>query len=161
MGTTWEDIIDNNWELFHLGLVVKDLDKTFDYYQSLGLVTSLVKRRPSYIRPTFEEHGKPREERDYPTKVKIFRMGPLPFEMLQYKEGSKTPNNEFLENQGEGIAHIGFLVDDLEAETAKLTRKGIQVVLTEKTEGKVTMRYFDTRKLGGLLLELKLKGTEY
>ena len=161
MATTWEDVVENTWELFHVGLVVRDLDKTFEYYQSLGLVSSVLKRRAGYTRPTFEEYGKPREKQNSPAKVRIFRIGPLPFEMLQYNEGGRTANKEFLDSKGEGVAHIGFLVDDLEAETAKLVEKGVPIVLTERTQNRVTMRYFDTRKFGGFLLELKQKGTEY
>lgn len=37
MLSTWKDIRENNWRTFHLSLIVKDLDKTLAYYQSLGL----------------------------------------------------------------------------------------------------------------------------
>ena len=159
METTWEDIIENTWEIFHLGPVVRDVDKTFDYYQSLGLISSLRKRRAGFTERTVEEHGKPRERQDYPTKARIFRMGPLPFEMLEYNEDSKAYNKEFLDSKGEGIAHIGFIVDDLEAETAKLVEKGIPIILTGRVENRVNMHYFDTRKFGGFALELLQKGT--
>jgi len=78
---------------------------------------------------------------------------------LQYNEDSEGPNNEFIVDKGEGIAHVAFFVDDLEAETTKLVEKGIPIVLTGKRGDWTFMHYFDTREFGGLLLELQLKGT--
>ena len=86
-------------------------------------------------------------------------MGPLPFEILQLPEGGRDANSEFLDRRGEGIPHIGFFVDDLEGETARLVEKGIQVLLVERRDERTTMRYFDTREFGGIVLELKQKGT--
>ena len=163
MVTTWEDIMENNWELFHVGLIVGDLDKTLEYYQSLGLVSSFLEFPEEGPRPAFEIHG---ETRDVPNssrkgrgKVRITRMGPLPIEMIQPGEGSSNANSEFFDSKGDGIAHIAFFVDDLEMETAKLVEKGVPILLTERVQNRVTMHYFDTRKLGGLVLELKQKGT--
>jgi len=161
MESIWKDIVESHWELSHMGLIVRDLDKTFEYYKSLGLVTSVLESTGEDERGPYrvEEYGKPRGPRDYAVKARIFRMGPLPFEMLQYTEDSRGPNSEFLSNKGDGIAHVAFFVDDLEAETAKLVEKGIPIVLTGKRGDWVFMHYFDTRKFGGLLLELQLKGT--
>ena len=162
METMWEDIVENTWELFHVGLVVRDLEKTLDYYQSLGLFTSLLTAPAGQSPPprTYEDYGEARDVNLYSSqRVRIIRMGPLPIEMVQPPEGGKSANNQFLNSKGDGVAHICFFVDDLEAETAKLVEKGIPIVLTEKTQNRVTMRYFDTTKLGGILLELIQKGT--
>lgn len=172
----WNDIVENNWEIYHLGLMVEDVGKTFEFYQSLGLVTSLLEfstESPGEIpRITYEAYGEPlgstgssEQGDDWEGKVKFFKIGPLAIEMMQGSTGStKEPNNEHFAAKGEGISHLGFLVDDLEAETAKLLEKGIPVVFTEtqqdpeSSESTVVMRYFDTREFGGLLLELRQKG---
>jgi hypothetical protein len=36
MPSTWTTIAENNWELLHLGYIVRDLDKILEYYQSLS-----------------------------------------------------------------------------------------------------------------------------
>ena len=46
------------------------------------------------------------------------------------------------------------MVDDLEAETASLVEKGVDKLMTLTVDEQDTMHYFDTRKEGGLLLEL-------
>lgn len=161
MASIWEDIVENHWELSHLGLIVRDAEKTFEHYKSLGLVSSVLKSTPEDPRGPYrvEEYGKVRGVRDYAVNVKVFRMGPLPFEMLQYNEDSEGPNSEFILDRGEGIAHIAFFVDDLEAEKAKLVERGISIVLTGKRGDWTFMHYFDTREYGGLLLELQRPGT--
>ena len=157
---------ESGWELFHLGLVVKDLDRILEYYQSLGLVSAFYEYPEGYTPPTFEIPGMDRNIQDLsdlPTKRRFrarqVRMGPLPFEILQLPEGGRDANSEFLDRRGEGIPHIGFFVDDLEVETARLVEKGIQVLLVEHRGDRTTMRYFDIREFGGIVLELKQKGT--
>jgi len=157
---------ERGWELFHLGLVVKDLDRILEYYQSLGLVSAFYEYPEGYTLPTFEIPGIDRniqDVSDLPTKRRFrarqIRIGPLPFEILQLPEGGRNANSEFLDRRGEGIPHIGFFVDDLEVETARLVEKGIQVLLVERRGEKTTMRYFDIREFGGIVLELKQKGT--
>ena len=157
---------ESGWELFHLGLVVRDLDRTLEYYQSLGLVSAFYEYPEGYTPPTFEIPGMARNIRDssdLPTKGRFrarqLRMGPLPLEVLQLPGGGRDANSEFLDRRGEGIPHMGFFVDDLEGETARLVEKGIQVLLVERRDDRITMRYFDTREFGGIVLELKQKGT--
>jgi len=156
----------SGWELFHLGLVVKDLDRTLDYYQSLGLLSAFNEFPTGYTPPTFEIPGIAREVLDSSdssrkgrARIRQVRMGPLPLEVIQLPGGGRDANSEFLDRKGEGIAHMGFFVDDLEAETARLVSKGIRVLLVERRDDTVTMRYFDTREYGGMVLELKQKGT--
>ena len=157
----WEDVSENSWELFHVGLVVNDLEKTLAFYDSLGLVTSVaVGVDGKLARHRYEDFGEPRDRELYKKqRIGMIRLGGLPMELVELPEAGKCANAEFARTRGEGIAHLAYLVEDLEKETAKLVANGIEIVLTEFTEGRATMRYFDTRKRGGLLLELKQKGT--
>jgi len=163
MPSTWTDIMESNWELLHLGYIVKDLDKTLEYYQSLGLVSAYHEFPKERHRISVKIHGKPKNppnpSRKGPGKQQIIRMGPLPLELIQVGEGSSDPNSEFFDTRGEGIAHIGFIVDDIEAETAKLVEKGVDILFTLTVDDRETMHYFDTRKYGGLVLELLQRGT--
>ena len=161
MNFLWDDVCDKTWELFHVGLIVKDLEKTLAFYDSLDLITSVAVGVDGKIaRHRYEDFGEPRDRAVYSKqKIGMIRLGGLPVELIELPEAGRCANAEFARTRGEGIAHLAFLVEDLEKETANLVDKGIEVVLTELTEGQATMRYFDTRERGGLLLELKQKGT--
>jgi methylmalonyl-CoA/ethylmalonyl-CoA epimerase len=129
----------SSWRFSHIGVVVRDVDKTVEYYQSLGIVDRATDR------VTME--GK---------KAKLvgrfINIGSLMIELWQPVRG-ETIQQEFLNSQGEGVNHIAFHVDDLAREKAKLVEKGIPVVFSVKGE-EGDMAYFDARKVGNTLIEL-------
>ena len=131
--------MESNWKFKHIGVVVRDVDKAVDYYQSLGIVDKATDR------VTME--GK---------KAKLIgrfiHIGSLLLELWQPVRG-ETVQQEFLDSRGEGINHIAFNVDDLDREKAKLTEKGIPVVFSVRDE-EGYMAYFDARKFGNILIEL-------
>jgi len=131
--------LESNWKFNHIGVVVRDVDKAVEYYQSLGIVDKATDR------VTME--GK---------KAKLvgrfINIGSLLIELWQPARG-ETVQQEFLDSRGEGVNHIAFHVDDLAREKAKLVEKGIPVVFSVKDE-EGDMAYFDARKVGNTLIEL-------
>jgi len=131
--------MESNWKFNHIGVVVRDVDKAVEYYQSLGIVDKATDR------VTME--GK---------KAKLvgrfINIGSLLIELWQPVRG-ETVQQEFLNSRGEGVNHIAFHVDDLAKEKAKLVEKGIPVVFSVKDE-EGDMAYFDVRKVGNTLIEL-------
>jgi methylmalonyl-CoA/ethylmalonyl-CoA epimerase len=131
--------MESNWKFKHIGVVVRDVDKAVDYYQSLGIVDKATDR------VTME--GK---------KAKLIgrfiHIGSLLLELWQPVRG-ETVQQEFLDSRGEGINHIAFNVDDLDRERDKLVEKGIPVVFSVRDE-EGYMAYFDARKFGNILIEL-------
>ena len=79
-------------------------------------------------------------------------VGGVSFEVIQPLAG-ETPVKEFLAKKGEGIQHIGFFVDDLDQETAKMAEKGFKITQSGESP-KVKWAYFDTDKVGGVSIEL-------
>jgi 4-hydroxyphenylpyruvate dioxygenase-like putative hemolysin len=78
--------------------------------------------------------------------------GGLKFEIVEPLEGESI-YKEFLDKKGEGIHHLAFVVDDLDAEIAKMAERGFKVIQTGQTaRGKFA--YFDTDKVGGVVTEL-------
>jgi len=168
---TWREINQSNWQFDHVGLIVRDLDRTLEYFQNLGLVSAF---RETPKAP----QGSPRPSATtaYTTlpggeiwniadvgsakgglKGRSFKMGSLAIEMIKPGEGVWDCNTEFLHSKGEGISHVCFYVDDLEVETAKLVEKGIPIVMTVTIENRDIMHYFDIHRFGGILLELLQK----
>jgi methylmalonyl-CoA/ethylmalonyl-CoA epimerase len=131
--------MESNWKFNHIGVVVRDVDKTVEYYQSLGIVNEATDR------VTME--GK---------KAKLIgrfiHIGSLLLELWQPVRG-ETIQQAFLDSRGEGVNHIAFHVDDLDKEKGELAEKGIPVVFTVRDENGY-MAYFDTRKSGNILIEL-------
>jgi 4-hydroxyphenylpyruvate dioxygenase-like putative hemolysin len=139
----------NNWEQAHVGLVVRDMDKTVEYYRSLDIGAEI---GPEWIGDSksrvVTRYGKivGTEEK---VKIRNIQIGPLSLLLNQPLEG-KTHQQDFLDkNGGDGINHIAFFVDDLKSERAKLVAKGIQIMF--EVEGNC---YFDTREAGNVVIQL-------
>ncbi len=135
--------------LDHVGVVVRNLDKTIDYYQSLG-IGPFEKRTIDALgdRTLF---GKPAS---FTLKIATAPMGPIKLELIEPGEGAVLLK-EFLENNGEGINHLGFLVDNLDRHKNKARMKGLEIILTIKLPKGAECAYVDTRhEAGGVIMEL-------
>jgi methylmalonyl-CoA/ethylmalonyl-CoA epimerase len=136
----FHEVMESNWKFAHVGIVVEDLEKTFERYKALGVVTG-------YSDP-HKMGGKKAE-----LIGRHIQVGPLMMEMWQPIRG-ETVQKEFLEKHGEGINHIAFHVDDLEKERARMVEKGIRIVFSVDDPAG-PMSYFDTRELfNDILIEL-------
>jgi len=132
----------------HVAVIVKDLDKAIEYYQTLGMGHFEKADLSGLTDKTM--YGKPV---DFQTEMAHAQVGGVTFELIQPVKDAPV-FEEFMEENGEGINHIAFVVDDLEKETAKLVEKGAEVILTAKMPGGGGGVYLDTRKVGGVLIEL-------
>ncbi|MFC2066683.1 VOC family protein [Chloroflexota bacterium] len=106
----------------HVGVVVEDMDKAIEHLSSLGLGPFETANFPSITSRTLR--GKPVHAK---LGIRFCQMGPLKLELLQPLEGESLMK-EFLESNGEGLQHLGFLVDDIDKEVAKLTNQGVKVL---------------------------------
>ena len=140
-----------DWKLHHVGVVVRDLDKSVESYRSLGLVEK--------VSALLTAEGK---------KAKLIgrflRIGSLNLELWQPIRGA-TVQQEFLDSCGEGINHIAYTVDDYEKEYADLVEKqGIRLVFGSKPPFSPGPKagYFDTRKEGhNTILELMVLSPDH
>ena len=132
----------------HVGVVVRNLDKAIDYYQSLGL--GPFRQKDISVLTDKKMYGKPT---DFELKMATAQMGPIMIELIQPVEEAPV-QEEFLESKGEGINHIAFSVDDLDKEEAKLVEKGLEVILSVRRTTGGGGSYFDTREVGGVIMEL-------
>lgn len=143
--------MQNNWKLNTLIVQVKDIDKAVEHYQSLGIGPF----SPEHIidRATYKDLKVSRPG-DMKAKIKsrMAQQDPVRLEVSQPAEGDSF-QQEFLDSKGEGVSHIAFTVEDIKAETAKMIEKGFPVVVSGTRESGF-MAIFDTRKVGGLYIEL-------
>ena len=131
-----------------IGVIVRDMDKAIEYYQSLGIGPFEPLKTTSTDRKAY---GKPAP--DVKNLVRVTQMGQVQFELVQPVSGESV-QKEFLEGRGEGINHLGFLVDDLDKEVAKLVEKGFKVTSSVKFVGGGGVAYLDTDRVGGVMFEL-------
>ena len=139
----------NNWELAHVGLVVRDMDKTVEYYRSLDIGAEIGPERIGDNKSQeVTRYGKIVDTEEK-VRIRNIQIGPLSLLLNQPLEG-KTHQQDFLDkNGGDGINHIAFRVDDLKSERANLVAKDIQIMF--EVEGN---SYFDTRELGNVVIQL-------
>jgi len=142
-----------NWKFHHVGVAIRNMDKAVEYYQSLGIATfqpELLFKSSNYT--DFKVNGKT-PDTIVKLRVRFVQIGSSQLELIQPVEG-ESPQKEFLNSRDDGINHIAFSVDDLDKETDKLVKKGIKVIFSGKRQTG-DFAYFDTRKVGNVIIELK------
>lgn len=128
--------------------MVRDVQRAAAYYASLGLGPFEPLKLTRIERSVYG-----RRADDVANKSLVARMGPVQFELLQPVSGASI-QKEFLEKRGEGINHLGFLVDDIDKEVEKLAARGFKVISSVKYLGGGGVAYLDTDRIGGVLFEL-------
>ena len=109
----------------HVGVVVRDMNKAVEYYQSLGIgpfevLTGIV---PGDKRMW----GKPVSPDDFKLNEKMASIGPIWLQLIQPVAGDSVWK-EFLDTRGEGVHHVSFQVDDIEGMYKTLTNRGVKFI---------------------------------
>ncbi len=121
----------------HLGIAVKDLDAALDLFTG-ALPLNLVH--------TEDYQG---------MKIGFISVGDSSIELLQDVSGSSSVK-KFLDNNGEGIHHIAFEVDDIGQAVAELKEKGIKLIDEKPRAGAhgMTVAFMHPKATHGVLMEL-------
>jgi methylmalonyl-CoA/ethylmalonyl-CoA epimerase len=133
--------MSKSWKLHHIAVIVRDIDKAVEYYQSIGIATPEREVKFPEAKPNI--------------RAKFVQMGSIPIEFIQPLEGESN-YKEFLESKGEGVQHIAFAVDDLDEEEGELVDKGVSVLVKGKAPaafGSISA-HFDTRQVGNFAIQL-------
>lgn len=141
---------------YQIGVVVRDLDVAKAFYERIGI--GPFEEGPSAHTRRREIYGQ--VEEDARVRGTVAQMGKIEFELLQPVSGN-TIQAEFLERHGEGVVHLCAFTDDLESDKADLVALGYEVISEGWLEDGGHFAYFDTREVGGLVLELFQTGDEW
>jgi methylmalonyl-CoA/ethylmalonyl-CoA epimerase len=141
---------------YQVGVVVRDLDEAKVFYERLGIGPFV--EGPSAHTLERKIYGEPAP--DAAVRGAIAQMGNIEFELLEPVAG-RTVQGDFLEEHGEGVVHICGYSDDIEQDIEELTGLGYQVISEGVIEDGGRFAYFDTRQIGGLVLELYQTGTSW
>jgi catechol 2,3-dioxygenase-like lactoylglutathione lyase family enzyme len=139
-------------KLHHVGVVVKDIDKAMAYFESIGIGPFQVGDQRKFTIPFKGElHGKPAE---WKTTISNADLGGVELELLEPTEGPQALK-ESLDATGEGLHHIGFLVDDLNAAEADGKQAGLKIWTSSKRTDGPGFLYFEPGDTGKLAIELR------
>jgi methylmalonyl-CoA/ethylmalonyl-CoA epimerase len=128
--------------LTHIGIAVKNLEASAATFSRLfGIARGHVEEVP--------------EQR---VKVTFFSIGDGGIELLE-ATSPDSPIAKFLEKRGEGIHHLSFEVDDIEAELHRLKQEGFQLIDEQPRAGADGYRvaFLHPKSTNGVLIEISEK----
>ncbi|HOZ72720.1 MAG TPA: methylmalonyl-CoA epimerase [Spirochaetales bacterium] len=127
----------------HIGIAVSNLEETLKVYTDLlGM----------------QLHGTETVE-EQKVKTAFLPVGDSEIELLE-STAPDGPIARFIETRGQGIQHIAFKVDDIEAALAELKAKGVRLI-DEKPRygaGGAKIAFLHPKATNGVLIELCQKG---
>jgi methylmalonyl-CoA/ethylmalonyl-CoA epimerase len=123
----------------HIGIAVKDLESSNEIFKALF----------------GEEHYKIEEVESEGVKTSFFECGPNKIELLQATHDN-SPIAKYIEKKGEGIHHIAFAVDDIDAEIERLMAEGFRMIHEVPKKGADNKRiaFLHPKSSNGVLVEL-------
>ena len=123
----------------HIAIAVNNIEEAAKFYQTiLGLNLSGVEVVTAQK-----------------TKVGFLKIGESNIELVQPAEPD-SPLVKFLETKGQGIHHICFEVNDLEAEVKDFVKKGVTMIDQKPRRGAhdTQVAFIHPKSSGGVLIEL-------
>jgi 4-hydroxyphenylpyruvate dioxygenase-like putative hemolysin len=137
-------------KLHHLSVVVRNMEKAIQFYESIGI-------GPFEDYPPLTEYIKlnvPDETGFFNLKFKVAQVGDIQIQLCQPGEG-KSPYKDFLEKKGEGVYHLGFVVDRVEDSEAELKKLGLKVLSSGRRADGSGFSYMDTAQEAGVTLLIR------
>lgn len=138
-----------------VGIVVRDIEKAIKVYENVfGMgpfqIFELDSERLQNVKV---------DNMEGPLRAKLAfcKSGDLEIELIQILEG-RTVFTDFLNKYGEGIHHLGFLVQDLDLELEKIKASGIKVIQKGISRSKNKYVYLDSAETCGVIYELIQRG---
>ena len=125
--------------IYHLGYAVEDIEAASRFYsENFGVEPT----EPEVV----EEQG---------IVATTFRVGESMIELVQPTRPD-SPVGRFLERRGEGVHHVAYEVEDLEAALRELKRSGVELVDEEPRRGAGGTRvaFVHPKSAFGVLTEL-------
>ena len=123
----------------HIGIAVRSIEAQRPYYEgTLGAEFEGIEEVPSQK-----------------VRVGFFRIGDVRLELLEPADPTSTVA-AFLDKKGEGLHHVAFTVDDIEARIAELKGSGLRMIDEVPRPGAHHMRiaFVHPKSTFGVLTEL-------
>lgn len=128
----------------------------FDKIEHIGVAVKDIKESNNLFKALFgEAHYKIEEVESEGVSTSFFQVGSNKIELLE-ATNPDSPIAKFIEKKGEGIHHIAFAVDDIEAEMERLRNEGF-ILLHEKPKRGADNKlicFLHPKSSNGVLIEL-------
>jgi len=123
----------------HIGIAVKDLEV------SNKVFSALIGKKHYKTEAVESEH----------VLTSFFKSGPSKIELLQ-ATNENSPIAKFIEKKGEGVHHIAFAVDNIDAEIKRLTNAGFEFInkIPKKGADNKLIAFLHPKTTNGVLIEL-------
>ncbi|MCE3295648.1 MAG: methylmalonyl-CoA epimerase [Crocinitomicaceae bacterium] len=123
----------------HLGIAVKNIEASLLVYEKLL-------NQKCYKTEEVESEG---------VKTAFIQVGETKIELLEATKPD-SPIAKFLEKKGQGIHHIAFDVNDIEAEISRLTNEGFELIHQSPKDGadNKLIAFLHPKSTDGILVEL-------
>jgi methylmalonyl-CoA/ethylmalonyl-CoA epimerase len=133
-------------EVAQISYAVKDIGRVVEKWSSLYGIGPW----------TYAENGGiDAKGRPWKIRMAFAYLGSLQIELVQPLEG-RIFQSRFLDTWGEGLHHIGFLVDDVDAEAGNLVAQGAKLLIQDPGR----FAYLDAGGAGGAIFELMQRPRE-
>ena len=127
--------------LYHVAIAVRNIGEAEKLYETaLGLKV---------------EHREVVDDQGVRTSMLVPEKGGTALELLE-PLSEESPISKFLDKRGEGIHHICFLVDDIEAVLERLKGEGVKLIDETPRPGSYHSRvaFIHPKAMNGVLIEL-------
>lgn len=139
-------------DISQVGIVVRDIEKSIALYTSILGIGPFRLVGPEEMQSTdMILRGRPAY---WKVRAAFAQVGPVTIELIEHLDGESLLK-EFLEARGEGLHHLGCLVDDIEQEIEKFEKQGITVLQQGTNIGRSKWAYLDTEPISGIIIELR------
>ena len=123
----------------HIGIAVKSLDEAIPFWEKkLGMKCYSIE-----------------EVQEQKVRTAFFKIGQTKIELLESTD-PEGPIGKFIEKKGEGVHHVAFAADGLQANLDELAASGVQLI--DKTPRKgaegLNIAFLHPKSTAGVLMEL-------
>ena len=128
----------------HIGVAVQDMESATELFQKLfGKAPDHKENIP-----------------DQKVSTVMFHIGETAVELTAATD-TESPIARFIEKRGEGVHHISFVVDDIEAELKRLQQLGFQLIDEQPRQGAENYRvaFLHPKSTNGVLIEISQKAS--
>lgn len=128
----------------HIGIAVESIDKARRFYEALGLEVTAIEEVP--------QEG---------VRIAVIPTGAGRIELLEATDPD-SPVARFLEKRGEGLHHLCFATDDIDARDRELRETGASLLREQPTRGAEGCRvqFVHPKSAAGVLVELSERPSE-
>ena len=132
-------------DLDQVGFVVRNMEKALELYEPLFGPFMSIDPGPM----TYDYRGR---QEECEMRIAFGKSGDVEIELIEWLSGG-CPHKEFLDAGREGMQHLRFIVDDLDAKVAEAEALGYKAIWGKRYSEKMAVAYLE-REEDPLMIEL-------